>query len=56
MIILEIFFALFIIALLVFGKIEIHKNTGILFLKLSLVIAGKQYPLITIDKSPPEAQ
>jgi hypothetical protein len=55
MIILEVFLTLFIIALLIFGKIEIHKKTGYLFLRLSLIIAGKQYPLITVDRSPPEA-
>lgn len=44
MIILEIFFALFVIAMIVFGKIELSSRG----LKLSLNIAGRVIPLISI--------
>jgi hypothetical protein len=56
MIILEIFMVLFIIALLLFGKVEIRLpraefNGGAkpFFFKLSLMVFGKKYPLISIN-------
>lgn len=55
-IILELFLILFFIAGVLFGKIEIYKKSGEFFFRFSLVIAGKQYPLITIDKKPLEDQ
>lgn len=54
MIFLEFFFAIFIIMLLVFGKIEIQKKSGLFRLKLSLIIKGRTYPLLTINREPPE--
>ena len=44
MIILEIFFALFVIAMIVFGKVEISSKA----FKLSLNVAGRVLPLISI--------
>ena len=46
MIILEIFFALFIVALILFGKIEFSSH----FLKVYLTIKGIQIPLISISR------
>lgn len=46
MIILEIFFALFIVIVLLFGKIEFSSKA----FSLSLIVAGKVYPLISITR------
>jgi|MudIll2142460700_1097286.scaffolds.fasta_scaffold104369_2 hypothetical protein len=46
MIILEIFFALFVIAMILFGKVEFTPKT----FKLSINIAGRTFPLISIVK------
>ena len=46
MIILEIFFALFIVAIILFGKIEFSSC----HLKVSLNIRGVQIPLISIAR------
>lgn len=54
--ILELFLILVFIAGVLFGKIEIHKKTGMFFFRFSMVIAGKQYPLITIAKNSLENQ
>lgn len=44
MIILEIFFALFIIAMIIFGKVEFSSRV----FKLSINIAGRSFPLISV--------
>lgn len=44
MIVLEIFFALFVIAVILFGKIEFSSKA----FKLSVAIAGRVFPLISI--------
>ena len=44
MIVLEIFFVLFVIAMIVFGKVEISSKA----FKLSLNVAGRVFPLISI--------
>lgn len=46
MIIFEIFLALFVITMLFFGKIEFSSKS----LKLSINIAGRNFPLISIIK------
>jgi hypothetical protein len=57
MIILEFFMVALIIALIVFGKIEfIWKRKESFFFKLSLVIFGKQYPMITINTNTKSAE
>ena len=44
MVILEIFFALFVIAMILFGKVEFSSKV----FKLSVVIAGRTFPLISV--------
>lgn len=44
MIILEFFFVLLVIAMIVFGKVEISSKA----FKLSLNVAGRVFPLISI--------
>lgn len=44
MIILEIFFALLVVAVILFGKIEFSTKA----FKLSVTIAGRTFPLISI--------
>jgi hypothetical protein len=52
MLILEIFIVLFVISMILFGRIEIHKTTGVFKLKLGMKIReGKYFPLISIDRS-----
>lgn len=46
MIILEIFFALFIIAMMIFGKIELSPKA----FELSMNIAGRNFSLFSIRK------
>jgi len=46
MIILEIFFALFVIAIILFGKIEFSTKA----FKLSVTVAGRNIPLISVAR------
>lgn len=44
MFILEIFFALLLIAVVLFGKLEFSKSS----FKLSILIAGRSFPLVSV--------